>query len=128
MTQDPKAKAGVQSYKDLLVWQKGMDLCEACYKLTSRLPKDETYGLVSQMRRAAVSVPSNIAEGFGRDQPGSFIQYLRISQGSLKELETQVLVCQRVGLLTEELAQTVLPLADELGRMIRSLIRSQKSG
>jgi four helix bundle protein len=120
------SKGGVQSYRDLIVWQKGMDLCEACYKLASRLPKDEAFGLVSQIRRSAVSVPSNIAEGFGREQPGSFVQYLRISQGSLKELETQVLICIRVGLLPEDAAQAVLSLADEIGRMTRSLIRTQQ--
>jgi four helix bundle protein len=124
----PKAKSGVQTYRELVVCQKGMDLCEICYRLTARLPKGEIYGLVSQIRRAAVSVPSNIAEGFGRDQSGSFIQFLRIGQGSLKELETQVLICQRVGLLTEEEVTKVLSLADELGRMIRSLIRTQQTG
>ena len=105
-----------------------MDLCEACYKLVARLPKDETYGLVSQIRRAAVSVPSNVAEGFGRDQPGSFVQHLRIRQGSLTERETQALICHRVGHLTEDDTRTAMQMADEVGRMIRSLIRSQRTG
>jgi four helix bundle protein len=120
-------KGGVGSYRELQVWQKSMDLCEACYLITKALPKEELYGLVSQIRRAAVSIPSNIAEGFGRDQSGSFVQFLRISQGSLKELETQLLLCQRVGLLQEDKIGAILSLADEVGGMLRALIRSQQS-
>jgi four helix bundle protein len=121
------AGQGVQTYRELLVWQKGMDLCALAYRVTKRLPKEEMYGLVSQIRRSAVSVPSNIAEGFGRDQAGSFVQFLRIAQGSLKELETQLLVCQRVEMLTEDEIKPMLTLADEIGRMLRALIRSQKT-
>jgi four helix bundle protein len=117
---------GAKTYRDLLVWQKGMDLCTLVYRVTKRLPKEETYGLTSQIRRSAVSVPSNIAEGFGRDQTGSFVQYLRIAQGSLKELETQLLVCQRVEMLMNDEIKPLLSIADEIGRMLRALIRSQK--
>jgi four helix bundle protein len=120
------ARGGVQSYRELVVWQKGMDLCALAYLVTKRLPKEEMYGLVSQIRRSVVSVPSNIAEGFGRDQTGSFINHLRIAQGSLKEFETQVLVCRRVDMLTDEDITPLLSLADEVGRMLRALIRSQK--
>lgn len=116
--------AGVQSYRDLLVWQKSMELCEACYRLTSDFPKQELYGLVSQMRRAAVSVPSNIAEGFAREHKGSFAQHLRIGQGSLKEFETQLLISQRVGIATEAQIAPLLTSSDEVGKMLRSLIRS----
>jgi four helix bundle protein len=119
-----RSKSGIQSHRDLLVWQKGMDLTEACYRFTSLLPKEETYGLVSQIRRSAVSIPSNIAEGFGRENTGSFIQHLRIAQGSLKELETQLAITQRVGLCQTGAASTHLALCDELGRMLRALIRS----
>jgi four helix bundle protein len=121
------AGPGVQTYRELLVWQKGMDLCALAYSVTKRLPKEEMYGLVSQIPRSAVSVPSNIAEGFGRDQAGSFVQFLRIAQGSLKELETQLLVCQRVEMLTEDEIKPLLTLTDEIGRMLRALIRGQKT-
>jgi four helix bundle protein len=89
----------IRSYQDLRVWQKGMGLAEACYLLTRRFPKDEVFGMTSQIRRAATSVPANIAEGYGRDSKGEYIQFLRISQGSLKELETHLTLSRRVGLL-----------------------------
>jgi four helix bundle protein len=76
-----------------------MALAEACYRITSRFPRDEIYGLTAQIRRAASSIPANVAEGVGREHTGSFIQHLRISQGSLKELETHLILGQRVGLL-----------------------------
>lgn len=117
-------KPGAKSYREFHVWQRGMDLCEAIYKVTARLPKEEVYGLTSQLRRASVSIPSNIAEGFGREQRGSFAQHLRISQGSLKELETQLLICQRVNLIPAEDVDRLLSMADEIGKMTRSLIRS----
>jgi four helix bundle protein len=115
---------GVSSYRELLIWQKSMDLCEATYKFTALLPKEELYGLVSQLRRASVSVPSNIAEGFAREQAGSFAQYLRIAQGSLKEVETQLLICGRVGLAEDARTAPLLALADEIGRMMRSFSKS----
>ena len=82
--------AAINSFEDLEVWQMSMTLTEECYRLTSRFPREEIYGLISQMRRASVSVPSNIAEGHGRENTGAFIQHLRIAQGSLKELQTQL--------------------------------------
>jgi four helix bundle protein len=118
--------AGVESYRDLLIWQKSMDLCEEIYRFVARLPKDELYGLVSQLRRAAVSVPSNIAEGFARELPGSFAHHLRIAQGSLKELETQVIICRRVGLGSDAETAPLLSRADEVGRMMRGFARSLK--
>ena len=120
-----RSKKGViRSYRDLLVWQKGMLLAEDCYRVTSRFLKEETYGLVSQMRRASVSIPSNIAEGHGRENTGSFVQHLRIAQGSLEELETQALLCERVGLSPGETVAQLLTSTDELGKMLRALIRS----
>lgn len=113
-----------RTYRELRIWQKGMELCEVSYKFADRLPRDEIYGLVSQLRRASVSIPSNVAEGFGRENRGAFAQHLRIAQGSLKELETQILICERVGLSTADDTQAVLALTDELGRMLRSFIRS----
>ena len=116
--------SGAQSYRELLIWQKSMDLCEASYSFTRQLPKEKQYGLVSQMRRAAVSVPSNIAEGFAREHKGSFAQHLRIAQGSLKELETQLVICQRVGLAPANQVDPLLIKTDEIGRMIRSFSRT----
>jgi four helix bundle protein len=111
----------------LKVWQEAMSVAEQTYRLTSCFPKDEVYGMTSQIRRAAVSIAANIAEGHGRENSGSFIQFLRISQGSLKELETHLLLAARVGLVTTEKIETVLRQCDELGRMLRGLIRSIQS-
>lgn len=91
----------MKSFKDLDVWNKGIDFVAEIYKLTSRFPKDELYGLVSQMRRAAVSIPSNIAEGQGRRNAKEFIQFLYIAKGSLAEIETQLIICQRLYYLDE---------------------------
>ncbi len=88
----------IRSYRDLRVWRQAMDLAGACYRTTREFPKEELYGITSQMRRAAVSVAANIAEGHGREGRGKFIQFLRVAQGSLKELETHLLLSQRVGL------------------------------
>lgn len=96
----------IGGYKDLKVWQRGMDLAQAIYMLTSRFPKSQEYGLAVQMRRASVSVPSNIAEGYGRNATGEYRHHLCIARGSLLELETQVILSQRVGLLRPELALT----------------------
>jgi four helix bundle protein len=108
----------------LKVWQEAMSVAEEAHRLTVRFPRDEVYGMTSQIRRAAVSIAANIAEGHGRENSGSFIQFLRVSQGSLKELETHLMLAVRVGLTsTDEIAST-LQRCDELGKMMRSLIRS----
>src|SRR5436305_7707459 len=86
-----------RNYQDLIVWQRAMDLVVAVYRFTAALPKQETYGLVSQMRRASVSIPSNIAEGQGRGGSPEFVRFLHIAHGSLRELETQVFICDRLG-------------------------------
>jgi four helix bundle protein len=101
-----------------------MTLAEACYRVTSSLPREEMFGLTMQIRRAAVSVPANIAEGYGRNSKGAYGQFLRIAQGSLKELETHLLLAQRLGFATEAAVAPVLSSCDSLGRMLRSLIRS----
>jgi four helix bundle protein len=114
----------VNSYQDLTVWQKAMDLAEVCYHLTKAFPKEEMYGMVTQIRRASSSVPANIAEGWGRGTTGEYIQFLRVAQGSLKELETHLLLAQRVGLTTEQEVNPALQLLSEVSRMIISLIGS----
>jgi four helix bundle protein len=101
-----------------------MSVAEQAYHLTARFPKEEVYGMTSQIRRAAVSIAANIAEGHGREHSGSFIQYLRMSQGSLKELETHLMLAGRVNLAATEEVAKLLRQCDELGKMLRSLIRS----
>jgi four helix bundle protein len=117
----------IESYRDLKVWQVGMDLAAACYTLTATFPRDEIFGMTSQIRRSASSVPANIAEGYGRESTGAYIQFLRTAQGSLKELETHLLLSARVGLCPEEAVAAPLDMAEELGRMLRSLIRKLQS-
>jgi four helix bundle protein len=98
----------INSYKDLIVWQQAMDLAVATYSLTRTWPKEELYGLTSQIRRSANSIPANIAEGYGRDNRGSYQQFLRIAQGSLKEFETHLQIAERIGLATHDQAQHLL--------------------
>ncbi|MEL6371312.1 MAG: four helix bundle protein [Pseudomonadota bacterium] len=116
--------AGIQSYRDLQVWETGMSLAEDCYRRTQDFPKEEQVGLTAQIRRAAASVPANIAEGHGCETTKRFIQFLRISQGSLKELETHLLLSKRVGLIPEDPCLRVLDKCNNLGKMLRGLIRS----
>jgi len=111
------------SYRDLVAWQKAMDLVTDVYRVTGSFPKEEIYGLTSQMRRAAVSVPSNIAEGQGRKGDGEFKHFLRLSLGSLMEVETQVIISERLGYLNPA-TQTLLTQAAEVGRLLNGLIRS----
>jgi len=104
-----------------------MTVAEECYRLTRQFPREELYGMTSQIRRASASVPANIAEGHGRDTRGEYIQFLRVAQGSLKELETHLLLAQRVGLSSTNLVEPVLDNCDNLGKMLRALIRSLQS-
>ena len=106
------------------MWRDAMTLAESCYRLTIQFPRDEQFGLTAQIRRAATSVPANIAEGHGRENTGNFVQHLRISQGSLKELETHLLLAERVGILAATNAQQALGQCESLGKMLRALIRS----
>jgi four helix bundle protein len=114
---------GVQSFRDLMAWQKAMDLVELVYSSTRDWPKEEIYGLTSQVRRAAVSVPSNIAEGQGWNSNKEFLRHLRIAYGSLCELETQLLVAQRLDYLNSETTKRLLTNAAEVGRLINGLTR-----
>jgi four helix bundle protein len=113
----------IQSYRDLRVWREAMQLAELGYRFTQRFPKDELFGLTAQIRRAGASVPANIAEGYGRDNIGSYVQFLRIAQGSCKEVETHVLLSVRViegiGAPDDLLGQ-----CEVVGKMLRGLIRS----
>jgi four helix bundle protein len=113
----------MQGHRELIVWQKAMDLVVAVYKLTQFFPKSEVYGLASQMRRAAVSVPSNIAEGHGLKQTQAYARHLAIANGSLTELETQLEIARRLGYLTAE-HEAIINQAGEVGRMLAGLRRS----
>ena len=112
----------VTSHKDLLVWQRSMDLVETVYRLTAQFPSSEQWGLVSQMRRAAISVPSNIAEGYGRQATGEYRHYISIGLGSLLELETQILLAIRLKYLQPGVADPVLKEIEELSRMLATLV------
>ena len=114
----------IASYRDLLVWQKGMDLVVKSYELAKRLPSNETYGLASQIQRAAVSVPANIAEGYGRHHLGDYLHHVSVANGSLKELETHILIAQRLSYLRDDHIEPALQLASELGRMLRALAQA----
>ncbi|MGH9554206.1 MAG: four helix bundle protein [Terriglobales bacterium] len=107
-----------------MAWKKGMNLVRLVYEVTSNFPKIEAFGLTSQMRRAAVSIPSNIAEGQARHSKREFTHFLRNTRGSLAELETQALLASDLGYLTEEQATKLLRLADELSRILSGLISS----
>ena len=108
-------------YRDLLVWQKAMDLVVEIYRLSQTFPAHEKFGLASQIQRAAVSIPSNIAEGHARKSSGAFINHLSIAAGSLAELETQIKLAERLGLCARSLSQTLLSSTDEIGRMLTGL-------
>ena len=115
---------GAQSYRDLLVWQKGMALAKEIYKITSGLPAEEKFGLISQMRRARVSVPSNIAEGQARNTTGEFVQFISHAEGSLAELDTQLTLAVELNFLLLERAKFCMDSIAELRRMLNGLRRA----
>jgi len=113
-----------KNYRDLIAWQKAMDLVELVYSETKKFPREEVYALSSQLRRAAVSVPSNIAEGQGRTSSKEFLNFLSMAYGSLREIETQIIIAERLGYLSEDKAQAILDLSGEVGRLINGLSNS----
>lgn len=112
----------IKTYRDLIVWQRSMELVSAVYRATVTMPAEERFGLTSQMRRAAISIPSNIAEGFSRQSPADYLKFLRIARGSIAELSTQWEIAQRLGLLGPE--QSVEALLTEADRILQGLIRA----
>jgi four helix bundle protein len=122
-----RQKRKIESYQDLVVWQKSMDLVEMTYKIVVKLPINEQYGLSSQLRRAAGSVPANIAEGFGRWHAGEFIRFLLIANGSVKELETHLLIAVRLQLVQPSDIEASMQMAKEISKMIFAL-RGKLSG
>jgi four helix bundle protein len=122
--ESPQDQTRIQSYRDLVVWQKAMQLAEATYRATSKFSQEEIYGLSSQMRRAAVSIASNIAEGHDRHSRGKYLQFLGHARGSLAELETQTILSGRLGYLSRELEQSIIEQMAEVGRVLNGLRNS----
>ena len=121
--EDRAQRDHIRSYRDLHVWKAAVDLAVACYALTKPFPANESYGMVTQIRRCAASIAANIAEGHGRESTPSFVKFLRIAQGSTKELETHLIIVGRVGLVPEAQIDRMLARTEEVGKMIRSLQR-----
>jgi four helix bundle protein len=117
----------MEGCKDLVVWQKAMDLVVAIYRLTQSFPRTDSYGLASQIQRAAVSIPSNIAEGHGLKQTLPYLRHLAIASGSLAELETQIEISDRLGYISAQEKTSVAAQANEVGRMLTGLRRSLRS-
>ena len=116
----------ISDYRGLIIWQKAVELTVSIYGLTRKLPKEETYVLSNQMRRAAVSIPSNIAEGHERNSPREYKRYLSIARGSKAELETQLRICVKVGHLDDGDIKESMNLLNEIGKMLTVLIRRLK--
>jgi four helix bundle protein len=114
----------LKNYQELIVWQKSMDLVEEVYKSSRDFPREEVYGLTSQIRRASVSIPSNIAEGQGRRTTSDFLRHLSIAYGSLREVETQILIARRLKYVAQGRLETVMSLAGEVGRLLNGLMAS----
>jgi len=117
----------VQSYRELKVWQAGIDISLAVYRLTANFPNDERFGLTSQLRRSACSIPSNIAEGHARGTTKELLRFLAIARGSLAEMETQFILARHLGYATPEVIEAILVLADEESRMLSGLRKSLES-
>jgi len=116
----------IRTFRDLVAWQKGINLSLLVYRLTKRFPDEEKFGLVSQMRRSAVSIPANIAEGYGRGRRAEYIRYLEIGRGSLFELQTYLELAQEMKWVDGEDLAAVARLAEEVDRIVSALLRSLK--
>lgn len=121
---EDRRAAFITDYRDLDVWKEGMAIARAIYRDTADFPREELYGITSQMRRASTSIPVNIAEGYGRETTGAFIQFLRIAQGSLKELETLVELSNQLGFLADDRFESMNANMVRLSKMLRSFIRA----
>ena len=117
----------MQSYKELTVWQKSMDFVGEVYRLSQKLPHHEQYALTDQLRRSAISIPSNIAEGYGRHAPKEYARFLSIARGSKNEAETQLLLCIRLGYLQQSDVCEAMRLCDEIGKMLNAIIQKLSS-
>jgi len=124
---EEKTTMTIRHYRELKVWQTAMDLAESCYQVTKAFPKSETFGLMGQIRRAAVSIPANIAEGQGRRHTKEFLNHLSMARGSLMELETHLILGQRVGLVEKSDLDRLLTLSDQISRMLSGLRKTLES-
>ena len=116
----------IKDFKDLVVWQRAMDLVAEVYQVVKKLPKEELYALSDQIRRAVISIPSNIAEGYGRNSSKEFSHFISIAKGSKSELETQLLLCVKIDYLKESDIQNVMYLIDQVGKMLYSLQKKHR--
>jgi len=114
----------IKTFKDLVVWQEAMNLVEMIYLHTKTFPKEEIYGITSQIRRAAVSIPANIAEGNGRKSRKEYLQFLSVANGSMTELETHILIAERLNFLAKEKAEQLLTKLESVGRLLSGLRKS----
>ncbi len=118
----------IKSYKDLLIWNKGIEIVSLTYRLISNFPKDELYALSSQIKRSSVSIPSNIAEGYGRQSTQSYMQFIKIARGSLYELETQLLIAKKLDFINDEkIFSDLSNLIIEESKMINSFLNKLES-
>ena len=122
-TGEGRLEKKIENFKDLKIWQKGIDLAKTIYKVTESFPAKETYGIVGQMRRSVVSVPSNIAEGFMRKHNKEYRQFLYIALGSLAELETQIIISEQLGFLNNKESKKIQDAIDEVDKMTTGLIK-----
>ena len=118
---DNRSNQKIEDYKDLIVWQRSMELAEEVYRLVKKLPKEELFALSDQIRRAVISIPSNIAEGYERNSTKEYIHFLSIAKGSKAELETQLLLCTKIHYLNNSDIEKSISLIQEIGKMINSL-------
>ncbi|TYP76991.1 four helix bundle protein [Aquimarina intermedia] len=117
----------VQSYKDLLIWQKGIEIVKEVYSICAELPKDEIFALQSQLKRSSISISSNIAEGWGRNYTKSYVQFLSYSRGSLLELETQLIIAQELSFISTEKFNRIQDLITEQSKMLNAFIKAVKA-
>ena len=127
MAEGRRERGAIRSFEDLEVWQLSVESVEMVYRLSQRFPDSERFGLTAQVRRAAVSVPSNIAEGFGRGSRQDYARFLRMARGSLYEVETQLIIAKRLGFTDEDSHQSIRAKLAETGRVRAGLIRSIES-
>jgi four helix bundle protein len=118
----------MKSYRELEVWKKAMDMVVAVYELTNEFPQQEKYGLMSQIQRAAVSIPANIAEGYGRLHRGDYLHHLSIARGSLAELETHITIAVRLNYVSRDAVMNIWNMTQEVGKMLSTMIRTLQKG
>jgi len=127
MSSPSRPSRSIRNHRDLVVWQRAMDLVAEVYRLTDRFPREERYGLVQQVKRAVVSIPSNIAEGHGRDHLGDYLRYLSVAKGSLMEVETQFTIAVRLRYLEQADVTKLFERTVQVGQLLAGLVRALKA-